>query len=1457
VFPDVPDSNPFHDDIAWLADTGISTGFADGTYRPHDVVSREGMSAFLFRLAEHHELQPQAGTTQEFPDVPPSHLFFGEIGWMANEGIAAGRPDGTFGPAAPVTRDAMAAFLYRYWKMQGPFALENVEFDYPDPGFSDVPTNHPFHDEIAWMAALGVTTGTGSGVFEPGAPVSRQSMAAFLHRLDDRLSAQTIEVSVATDGDDAVVGDGVCEVTAGEGDCSLRAAITEANVTFAEDTITIESGVDPVLSLAGINDDTNATGDLDVLEPVVLDGDGATVDADGIDRVLHIALPDDVPQWPMGSTVTQLTLTGGVLDAGELGDGGGAGILADEARLSLVDVAVSGNDASAFDPTFEAGSAVHLDDHQLDAQGLVVADNLGADLHSAIWAQMGQISLQDSVVRDNGGGVAAVRVDDGSAHLLATTISGHEGHAVLAPDGVVVERSALVDNGLGAYGDDYLDIRQSTIVSEGIAAMSISPDITASTLVTTSDDPTVVVDMGTAELLGSIIAGPSGSPRCAEVIGGEYESAGWNIATDDSCFLTATGDLPSTDPLLEPLADNGGPTPTMLPGEGSPAIDAIPAGTAGVCDATTPTDQRGMPRPSGPGCDVGAVEVEQPFVFVVNTALDGDDADPGDGVCEMTTGAGDCSLRAAISETNALPDADAIQIESGIDPVLSIAGIMEDGNATGDLDVLDDELAIDGSGATVDGAKLDRVFDLFAASEVHISDLTITGGLVSPSDTGTLLNSGGGGINARDSALALNEVALVGNESLAPGDTHGAAITLGAHTQSDLTAVVVEGNTGPAAVYGRSNGLTVVDSVVADNLGGAGIDIFDGSIQLERSVVSGHEDFALTGAETPKTVVDSALVGNGAGIWSTEGGAEVTSSTISNDGPAYSGSDSSSLTAIRSTLVTTGAQPTVTDDTMLLLRATASIIAGPGGLDVCDAPTIDTDQSGGWNLVTDDSCGLDDVTDLPSTDPLLGPVADNGGPTPTMLPGEGSPAIDAIAAGTVGVCDATTPTDQRGVTRPQGPACDIGAVEVEPPPPPLVVNTAVDGDDAVPGDGVCETTAGFGECSLRAAVSEANASPGLTEIEIEPDIDPVLALAGINDDTNAVGDLDVLEPILLEGNGAIVDADTIDRVLHISLPTEVQAAAQESTLVDVTFTGGHLSAAEDIPGGAGVFADGAALSLVDVTITENDSSDRATPPSSDGFGTGLHVAGDDLVAERLVVSDNVGAIEHAGVWVEVGSPQLIDSVVRDNSGRGVAAADGVLSLVRTTVSGHEGMGVAALEVAADRSAVIDNGGGVLAVTGAEIRQSTIDNGGSAVIAGAFEIVASTLVTSIGVPTLDVDGPGTSTLAGSIVAGPAGSDRCEASSGTIQSLGWNIATDDSCDLGATGDQPSTDPLLDPLGDNGGPTLTRLVAALSTAVDAIPAGTVGLCDAAAPTDQRGLARPAGPACDIGAVERQAAD
>lgn len=81
--------------------------------------------------------------------------------------------------------------------------------------------------------------------------------------------------------------------------------------------------------------------------------------------------------------------------------------------------------------------------------------------------------------------------------------------------------------------------------------------------------------------------------------------------------------------------------------------------------------------------------------------------------------------------------------------------------------------------------------------------------------------------------------------------------------------------------------------------------------------------------------------------------------------------------------------------------------------------------SRGFNLDSDRTCGLDQSSDLPGVNPLLGPLQDNGGSTATHLPMVGSPAIDA------GDAIHAPPRDQRGVTRPQGPASDIGSVEVE------------------------------------------------------------------------------------------------------------------------------------------------------------------------------------------------------------------------------------------------------------------------------------------------------------------------------------------------------------------------------------------------------------------------------------------
>jgi hypothetical protein len=85
--------------------------------------------------------------------------------------------------------------------------------------------------------------------------------------------------------------------------------------------------------------------------------------------------------------------------------------------------------------------------------------------------------------------------------------------------------------------------------------------------------------------------------------------------------------------------------------------------------------------------------------------------------------------------------------------------------------------------------------------------------------------------------------------------------------------------------------------------------------------------------------------------------------------------------------------------------------------------------SGGHNLDDGGSCGWKAAGDKAGVNPMLGSLAANGGPTQTLLPAPGSPVIDA---GEAAGCPAT---DQRGIARPQGPACDIGAVELAPPRP--------------------------------------------------------------------------------------------------------------------------------------------------------------------------------------------------------------------------------------------------------------------------------------------------------------------------------------------------------------------------------------------------------------------------------------
>ena len=201
TFRDVSGSTPHVDDIRWLADRGISTGWkeADGsfTFRGMSPVVRQDMAAFLRREAKNRNIadartwQPSAADWKRFKDVDRSTPHAEDILWLAHAGISEGwkEADGsfTFRGMSPVYRQDMAAFLKRLAARAGRDGGVKPKTD-----FTDVTAATPHRAEIQWLGGSGISQGyrnnDGSWRFEGMTSVYRQDMAAFIHRLDTYLT---------------------------------------------------------------------------------------------------------------------------------------------------------------------------------------------------------------------------------------------------------------------------------------------------------------------------------------------------------------------------------------------------------------------------------------------------------------------------------------------------------------------------------------------------------------------------------------------------------------------------------------------------------------------------------------------------------------------------------------------------------------------------------------------------------------------------------------------------------------------------------------------------------------------------------------------------------------------------------------------------------------------------------------------------------------------------------------------------------------------------------------------------------------------------------------------------------------------------------------------------------------------------------------------------------------------
>jgi hypothetical protein len=332
-------------------------------------------------------------------------------------------------------------------------------------------------------------------------------------------------------------------------------------------------------------------------------------------------------------------------------------------------------------------------------------------------------------------------------------------------------------------------------------------------------------------------------------------------------------------------------------------------------------------------------------------------------------------------------------------------------------------------------------------------------------------------------------------------------------------------------------------------------------------------------------------------------------------------------------------------------------------------------------------------------------------------------------------------------------------------------------------------------------------------------------------------------------------------------------AAGTLLLRDVTVTGNSVSnSSGGIPAGGGVFNQSGTLQIVDSTISANTA---AVTPKGGGVPEGGGVANETgaVTITRSSITGNTASIaepggvpEGAGVESSSGTLTIADSTVSTNTSRGgsVAQGGGIAAFKTTTViSGTTVNGNVASEVGAG---TVGEAGGIFQFQGSlSLLNSTISGNSAAGEfdeGGGFEArETSAVLTNSTLAANVVSGPkatGGNLLArekatvkpqNTIIAGGTGATGPNCSvqpESAIQSQGHNLDSLNECSFTAAGDLVNADPLIAPLGINGGPTQTMALASSSPAIDAADGA------ACPPTDQRGVLRPAGSGCDIGAFE-----
>ncbi|MFO7537978.1 MAG: CSLREA domain-containing protein, partial [Chloroflexota bacterium] len=611
----------------------------------------------------------------------------------------------------------------------------------------------------------------------------------------------------------------------------------------------------------------------------VLDGDTLTVEYSQITQNVATTFGGGITNRNGTVTISHSSIVGN--EAGDSGGGIANQAVESDANLTITDSEVlnnvAGNNGGGIGNALDTGRTATLLVERVTINGnsAAVGDNglsgLGGGLTNNVFSGAasgaGIVTIRDSVISDNqatnGGGIGntpatatgpvMMQLTVENSAITGNTASGNgvqtgNGGGIASLDGTFTMINSTIsgNTAAGTAGAPSVSGLGGAMLI-GSQALPNNVTLVANTIANntavTGVSGIAHASLGgatTAQFKNNIIAGNVGL-NCFNN-GGTMTSLGYNLEATDSCGFNQASDLVNTDPLLGGLTADGDTYVHPLMG-GSPAIDA------GSCtDANGDPilfDQRGMSRPQGAACDIGAYEKAESVTITVNSTAD-----------DLTDN-GNCTLREAVEAANTKSAVDmcpagglittTIMVPAGT-YTLTIPGDQENNNQTGDIDILSNVVLI-GAGAeeTILNANgLDRFLDVYDTGHADISHLTITGGLSNEV-------SSGGGLRVFNAHADIHHVVIHDNFADTPDPQFGGS--------------------GGGLYFFESTG-SLSHSEVRNNVAlyiGGGVHIRDSNVVISQTLIQeniaqdasgGGVVHVASGQDSSLTIVDSQIISN-------------------------------------------------------------------------------------------------------------------------------------------------------------------------------------------------------------------------------------------------------------------------------------------------------------------------------------------------------------------------------------------------------------------------------------------------------------------------------------------------------------------------------------------------------------------------------------------------------------------